>query len=420
MTLAVAMIEKNECPYLAEWLAFHSLMGVSHFRIYDNGSSDGSLELLHRLAGHFNIQVIPWTESGYLRQQSAFEDGARALAGHYDFVAFLDADEFLFAPDFRPLSVVLAEFPADVGAIGINQRVFGSSGQREGSDAPVIGRFTRRAKPNYSEHYWIKTIARPECVRAFHLSHAVALAKGCYVLGDGGAFGRPSTHPGQTDRIAAQGPVLHHYMLKSLAEFRAKQARGAISDRGSFTRLTNDYFEQRDLAVNEEEDTTLARWAAAVSERVKVALAVTAPPGRPELPLTPLGRRVPLAELVSTAGFYAADKANLTWVKEGPPAQMVVNVAVERLRLRFDVYLFSKDYPLAETRICVNGAAVAWRSQINDNCWGMLETEPLAMQPGCNEITVALPCFLAPAEASPSSVDTRRLAVAFTAVTLLP
>ena len=40
--VAMAAITKNEGPFIAEWVAYHYLLGVEHFIIYDNGSTDGS------------------------------------------------------------------------------------------------------------------------------------------------------------------------------------------------------------------------------------------------------------------------------------------------------------------------------------------------------------------------------------------
>src|SRR5207248_10986601 len=38
--LAICAIFKNEAPYLREWIEFHRLVGVSHFYLYRNGSTD--------------------------------------------------------------------------------------------------------------------------------------------------------------------------------------------------------------------------------------------------------------------------------------------------------------------------------------------------------------------------------------------
>ena len=38
--LAICAIFRDEAPFLDEWIAFHRLMGVEHFFLYDNGSVD--------------------------------------------------------------------------------------------------------------------------------------------------------------------------------------------------------------------------------------------------------------------------------------------------------------------------------------------------------------------------------------------
>jgi hypothetical protein len=39
--LAGFAIFKDEAPYLLEWIAFHKMIGVALFVLYDNGSTDG-------------------------------------------------------------------------------------------------------------------------------------------------------------------------------------------------------------------------------------------------------------------------------------------------------------------------------------------------------------------------------------------
>jgi len=38
--LAVCALVQNEAPYIAEWIAYHRLIGFEHFFIYDNHSND--------------------------------------------------------------------------------------------------------------------------------------------------------------------------------------------------------------------------------------------------------------------------------------------------------------------------------------------------------------------------------------------
>ena len=43
---SLCLIFKDEAPYLKEWLEYHLLIGIDHFYLYNNNSSDNYLEVL--------------------------------------------------------------------------------------------------------------------------------------------------------------------------------------------------------------------------------------------------------------------------------------------------------------------------------------------------------------------------------------
>jgi len=279
--LALCTMVRNEAKALPEWLAFHELCGVTLFRIFDDNSDDGTSALIDALARWFPIERVPCRTlphaPPFARQGATFEHGARALSGRVDFVGFIDVDAFLFDPDFRPLPLALAEFSADIGAIAVNQHMFGSSGHATATFEPVIQRFTRRAADDYLEHEWIKTIARPEAVAGFNTCHAVRLSAGRYVMGDGEPYAAVGWHAGHTDRIARRGLRLRHYALKSREEFRMKQRRGAIDDQPDLIsrRFIDSYFTEREVATNAVEDRTLLGMLEPLQRRMTEALSTS-------------------------------------------------------------------------------------------------------------------------------------------------
>lgn len=412
MTLAICTMVKDERPYMAEWFAFHALVGVSHFRVYDNGSTDGTLALLAQLASHYDIEVLPWTVEGIERQQSAFNDACRALAGRHDWVAFLDADEFLFDPQWRPLPSWLDTLDEDVGAVAVNQRVFGSSGLIGiDDDDLVLRRFTKRAAVEYSENFWVKTIARPECVATFQFSHTAHLRSGRYVMTDGTARQVAGTHPAQAAVVARHGPVLHHYILKSWDEYQRKQKRGAVSDQGKVKRLTRDYFTGRDANVNAEEDTSLAEIADLVQARMRFAAAMTAPGAAGAAP-TPTDRVLEADELPAQDGFHPRDGANLFWIRDGEVGRLAITAAQPQARLGFGVYMIMDSYALEEMRISVNGTPVEFAVRPLGERWRIVETAPVALRRGHNEIALEPPEFHRIRDVVPGAQDSRRLAIA--------
>jgi len=258
-TLGIAAIVRNEARYLQEWVAFHALQGVRHFRLYDNGSNDGTAGVVRKLGKHLSIQCIPWPDESpfWLQiQREAFLDAATILAPKVKFVAFVDIDEFLFALPQGNLIKVLDGFAEDVSAIAVNQRLFGSSGQRSYSPDLVTSRFVQRASDTEAENRCFKTIARPQCIKSFDSSHSVELYQGRYIQPNNASLQRSGDHPGVSDVYIHEPLIMHHYMLKSWEEYLIKKSKW--SDRYLSYRYTDEYFTQRDARANCLVDLTLA------------------------------------------------------------------------------------------------------------------------------------------------------------------
>jgi hypothetical protein len=261
--LAMCAIVQNEESYISEWIAFHILVGVRRFLIYDDGSDDMTADLARKYRPLAEIEMILKRSSGNSfdnTQRQAYQEGAQRLNGQTDFVAFIDVDEFLYAThEFANLPAALEVcFKDEVGAIAVQQRVFGSNGHRRRTLGSVIERFVRCDAPDDGERLWFKTVARPEAIKTFSSVHSVILKKGLYVHADGSPLRRNATHPG----VAASfrdGPIrLNHYMLKSLDEYRSKQRRWTHRYPEMRKRYNGKYFWDRDATCNEIIDLTLA------------------------------------------------------------------------------------------------------------------------------------------------------------------
>jgi hypothetical protein len=91
--IAICAIFKDEARYLLEWLAFHRLIGVDSFVLYDNGSTDGGADLVRR--SHFarHVTLIDWP--GFGMQIPAYQDFCDYHAAKFDWAAIIDLDEFI-------------------------------------------------------------------------------------------------------------------------------------------------------------------------------------------------------------------------------------------------------------------------------------------------------------------------------------
>lgn len=101
---------KDEVDIIRDWLRFHKAMGVDGFIITDNGSTDGTREVLeeYRQRGWI-LNIIDETEEGYL--QAKWVDRMIRLAKnkyHADWIISSDADEFWYATSLNLKKEILA------------------------------------------------------------------------------------------------------------------------------------------------------------------------------------------------------------------------------------------------------------------------------------------------------------------------
>lgn len=232
--LAAGAIFKNEGPYVLEWVAFHRVLGIEHFFIADNNSSDETTVLLAALARAGIVHHLPFPSvPGQPPQPLAYEEILRRHHAEADWIAFLDADEFLLpAPPHRSLPEAIAALDPgpDVGAIAVNWAVYGSSGLKEAAAQPVIERFSRRAEATHPVNRHYKSILRPGAhAGKIQNPHYFPLKPGFRSVHADGAevTDVPNSSKGLSTRIVWDPIRINHYVIKSWDEFYyRKRARG--------------------------------------------------------------------------------------------------------------------------------------------------------------------------------------------------
>lgn len=92
--MIVVSIMKNEAPYIKEWIKYYLSIGVEHFYIYNNNSSDSTEEILNSFS-----EVTCINYPGELRQLDAYNDALNRFKNIAQYITVVDADEFIFCPN---------------------------------------------------------------------------------------------------------------------------------------------------------------------------------------------------------------------------------------------------------------------------------------------------------------------------------
>lgn len=247
--LCVAACLKNEAPYLEEWLEYHLLMGVEHFYLYDNDSSDDPASVLEPYIRQGLVTCTAWPGKG--QQHAIYRHALGRLAGETRWLAFLDIDEFAQPLRHPDLPSLLHTYEDAVQLVA--QWVhFGSSGRETRTPGLVVERFTRR-EPGST--YVGKSFFRPAAAIDTQIHFCFVFGKSVDEDGQPLEGFTPTKNTSTSIRI-------NHYATKSREEYLAKVQKGT-SVGGA---VASDYFERLDR--NECEDTSMAAFAETLRRRI--------------------------------------------------------------------------------------------------------------------------------------------------------
>jgi hypothetical protein len=99
--LAICALVQNEAPYVAEWMAYHRILGFDHFILYDINSTDGLEAAVAPFAARNWVSIVrPNVDTSGSKvwsfQLDCFNRNERAKSARW--LASIDPDEFLVAP----------------------------------------------------------------------------------------------------------------------------------------------------------------------------------------------------------------------------------------------------------------------------------------------------------------------------------
>lgn len=247
---------KNEAPYFLEWVAHHLEVGFTDIIIYQNDSDDLTHETLFELRKIGAIQYYYNRADRGAHQVKAYERSSRLEEYiQADWVMALDMDEFLVvktgAGTLRDLMKVLPE--AD--CIHLNWRIFGNSGYELLTDQLVTERFSMA---NYqlgqADHFGAyKCMFRPGLFKrpGVHRPNSPTIPEEeiRYTNGSGLMADQYKLRNfNSTDPGSCKYAQINHYIVRDLASFMLKSARGSAhqADRPighRYWRMRNTNFE---------------------------------------------------------------------------------------------------------------------------------------------------------------------------------
>jgi hypothetical protein len=235
-TISVCAIFRDEAPYLLEWLAFHKVVGVEHFVLYDNNSRDGGRARIERSRLADSVTVLNWPDEP--GQLSAYHHFSMHYAQHFNWAAFIDIDEFMLPVETDRLQELLRRY-AQFSAVLLNWMTFGPSGHNDRPPGLVIENYTRRVPAEAEPNRHVKSLVRTaSLLDVGPTPHVFAiLGPSCNARGE--RIEPIAVQPA----VCANVLVLNHYFTKSKEDWSFKVRRG----RADTARVEDQYLAQQSI-----------------------------------------------------------------------------------------------------------------------------------------------------------------------------
>ena len=223
--VSVMAILKNEAPNMAEWLCHHMAIGVDHFFLYDNGSTDHLHEVLKPFADHGIVTTVYFPMRGL--QRDANNHVVRFFGATTEWLAYVDIDEFLVPEQDEQIGEIMRRF-GDAEQVLVSRKEFCYGGHRTppaglvteayreySVDVPRVGTSEILAKP----------IIRPAGTARVGIHNATTV-HGRTV----NTAGQPTSEEATViEDPSYAGLQMNHYFTKSWQEFQAKRGRATTS-----------------------------------------------------------------------------------------------------------------------------------------------------------------------------------------------
>lgn len=236
--VAIAATVKNEAGYIADWAKFHRAVGVRHFYIYDDGSSDKGMAILREILAPDELTVIPWisrmvdlSEKKPLNGQViAYTHAILNFGSNYRWMAFIDVDEFLLPKTGDTVEQALASV-SDFPNISLPWHMFATSGHKVRPEGSILRNFTLRGREPITRRknaMNFKCIVDPCAVSEVSV-HLFGTTEFGELTSNDAGFRTTRKGRKRPEFYSAKNLQLNHYYSKSEEELRSKLARGPAS-----------------------------------------------------------------------------------------------------------------------------------------------------------------------------------------------
>lgn len=247
MKVCIIAIAKNENNYINEWVDYHLNLGFDNIIVCDNDDEP----ILKNVIKDSRVIIEDWS-GFYGIQQPAYRETFIKYRNKFDWVLFIDIDEFLVLENHTNVKDFISSFDNDVQCINLNWKHFNDGEHLDVADGnyKVLGRFNIEVDCKLSNlvKSFIKTDIQEESIKRI-TQHSIMdyKVKSVNVLGE-------EHHGRYARKIIYEKAWINHYPTKTIGEYvRQKYFRGGPNRNNVKYKRLSTFF-QYNTWTQEKED----------------------------------------------------------------------------------------------------------------------------------------------------------------------
>jgi hypothetical protein len=213
--VAICAIFQDEARFLKEWIEFHRMIGVDHFYLYNNLSSDSYQEVLQPYIEEGIVELKQWnfshnTLNKWNRiQVNAYQNCINKTRNKVHWLALIDLDEFIVPLETQNLKLFLNNYE-EFSGVGINWQTYGTSSIEKIPDNKLMIELLTQKLPTHQEkNRMTKCIIQPTLTHHLNNPHWVYFSKGYKVDANREPFIYAKSATVAIDKIR-----LNHYIVR--------------------------------------------------------------------------------------------------------------------------------------------------------------------------------------------------------------
>ena len=247
MLTAICCIAKFENWYLEEWADYHLSLGFDHIYLYDNNDPAGE-RIISSVSENERVTVIDCRgKTAY--QNVAYTDFYKRFGKAYDWIAYIDVDEFItFSEEsgLRSIKDFLSRFDSQVDIVHLNWMCYGDDDIVDlDEDRSVIRRFKNplpfdlQIQYDFPENNHVKSIIRGGMDIGERMITVHTPKDGDFRVVD--AEGRPCKND-YFKPYDFSTAYIRHYVTKTIYEWLIKISKGIATSNAASELYSIDRF----------------------------------------------------------------------------------------------------------------------------------------------------------------------------------